>query len=223
MSEYTIISRASLYESEDDSSQSQDEPQYDPHLEFVEVDVQNLAPKDELDQEASSSHDDEEFAFPLFAGAGKSQDEVMKVSLREEDDDVVINERPESYYRAIYNEDQRQKFESAALSYDQILMEATATAVDTHPWKVINLIEHNKKIELEQKQKRNRREGKRKRQNKIICRERREDREREIKRLEREEKKLRYRARGQGWNVNKPRGKSEKPRSPAAKPKYRTE
>ncbi|GEQ68161.1 hypothetical protein JCM33374_g1828 [Metschnikowia sp. JCM 33374] len=207
---------------------SEEEQQYAPNLEFVEVNVDNIDPNEDLGSNNNTNDrpdegDDEEFAFPLFAGASTSQDEVMKVSLKEHEDEVIINERPEDYYRAFNSEEKRAEFEFAAVTFEDILREANASAIDAYPWKVVDLLKYNEKIEHDQKQKKHKREGKRKRQNKSICRERRKEREREIKRLEREEKKQRFKVKGQGWKVNKSRGKLEKSASRVEKPKYRTE
>jgi len=143
--------------------------------------------------------------------------------LKEDEEEVIINERPETYYRAINSEEKCREFETAAISFADIWLEAKSIIIDTHPWRVMNLNEHNKKFEDEQKRKRHRREGKRKRNNKIICRERRKEREQKIKRLEREEKKQRFRVRGQGWKAGKDKFKLKKLSNSVSKPKYRTE
>lgn len=225
MDEFKIISRSALYESEDEGVSSEEEQQiYAPDLEFVEVNFESSVPNENSATDAVADEEaEDEFAFPLFAGAGTSEDNVMKVSLKEEEEEIIINERPENYYRAIYSKDQHREFEISAVTYQDIWVEVNAPSIDSQPWKVMNLLEYNKKIELEKTHKKNKREGKRKRQNKSICRERRKEREKEIKRLEREAKKQRFRQSGQGWKSTKPRPKPAKSSQAVGKPKYRTE
>lgn len=168
-------------------------------LEFVEVEPSDTAGKEE--------EDDEEFAFPLFAGGAA---EVMKVSLKEPEEEKIVNERPETYYRAVYSELDREQFASAAVTIEQIF---TLPVVDAYPMKVMSIEEHNLAVEKERKRKRSR-PGKKKRTNMIVCRERRLAREQEAKK---HEKKLRDAMKRKMYK--KPKTK----RPEVGKPKYRTE
>lgn len=147
----------------------------------------------------------------------------MKVSLKDDEIDVVVNERPENYYRALYSAEERKEFEMVAVSFDELLFESRSNSIDSRPWKVINLSEHNAKIELELKRRHRKREGKRKRDNKIICRERRRDREKIEKRLQREVKNERFRVRKHDWSNKSSKAKLNKLSRNSTKPKYRTE
>ena len=93
---------------------------------------------------------------------------IMKVSLREQSEERVINERPESFYFAKYRQAKRE-FQQCAVSSDDIYQQMYI--VDTQPWKCLNLNEYNAKIESEiarQKAKcRKNRPGKKKRQLKM--------------------------------------------------------
>lgn len=189
---------------------------YLPKVDFdiVEVDTSEQSPSKESEdvQEDAAA---EEFAFPLF---GSATAEVMTVSMKEEEEEVIINERPEGYYRAIFSQDDRRQFEQSALSTEDIFAELKLPAIDSWPWKVVNLKKHNEKVEKERLRSRRRRPGMKKRTNAIACRDRREKREKAAKKLQREEQ---AKLRKQKFKKFKPR--TEKMVKAPSKPKYRTE
>lgn len=216
-----------MYDSDNESPVSDEEPLYVPDLEFVEVDHQ-VSPQEgnavhtfsteDITVDQGDASEDEEFAFPLFAGASDAKDAVMTVTLKEREE-IIVNERPESYYRASYSIQQLLQFQDAAITFEHILIESRAPPVDSCPLRVMNLEEHNARVALEKL--RRRREGKKKRLNKEASRERRLAREKEKKRKEREEKRSFYRGK---TPVRKPKYSAKKQVTKAVeKPKYRTE
>jgi len=136
---------------------------------------------------------------------------IMKVSLREQSEERVINERPESFYFAKYTDKQREQFQQCAVSSDDIYQQMYI--VDTQPWKCLNL-----------------NAGKKKRQLKIVCRQRKLEKAK-MKKLEEEKlKKLMKKQKFQQKFNGKPNQRQGKGRKPMAgnkkqppKPKYRTE
>lgn len=144
----------------------------------------------------------------------------MTVSMKEEEEEVIDNERPESYYRAIYTEKEQSQFAQAALTAEAIFAELNLPAIDAWPLKVMSLEKHNQQVEKEKLRHRKRRPGMKKRSNIIVCRERRILREKEEKKARREAqakyKKNVYK-KFKGGRVDK------KPVKQVAKPKYRTE
>lgn len=171
-------------------------------LEFVNV---------ELDaKEEEGVNDEEEFAFPLFGGA--QTQEVVTVSLKEPEDEQVYTGRPDSYYRAVYTEGEKQCFIEAAVTTEEIF---TFPIIDSHPWKVMSVEAHNSAVEREKQQNRKRRRpGKKKRESVIVCRERRLAREKEVKK---EQKTMREKYKRKLYK------KPTKAKPKVEKPKYRTE
>lgn len=191
-----------------------------PVIEFEEVQIEN----DEREVTPNEQADDE-FEFPLFAAPtstakeqsetrGRAPDPVMKVSLREQSEERINNERPESYYFAVYTDDERKSFQDAAITTDILL--TYEPAVDATPWKCINLEEHNSKIRPKKKT----RAGKKKRQAKIDGRQRREERERIQKKLDEEAQArlLKKKLHKRGGKKHKKKEEKEK-----EKPRFRTE
>lgn len=155
-------------------------------FEFEEVNVSAAAPE----------HEEDEFAFSLFSGS------AQKVTLKEEKE-VIVNERPASYYRASYTPGEMSQFEQSAIGPDQIFRTIT---VDLWPNRVMSLAEHNKKVALAN---RKRRPGKKKREQTIKLRERRK--QREMQRLDKHRGKFR---------PQRTPKKATKPKAPA---RFRTE
>lgn len=211
-------------------------------FEFVEVDKDTndieIIPDEKVEElEENVASENEEFDFPLFASVASDEREdiknkegqdvkdnvarpqVMKVSLKEDYEEVIVNERPESYYFARFSEEQKTQFIAAAITAEDIYEQANVV-IDLQPWKCIDLKKYNLKIENELlKKKLNRRPGKKKRENKIACRERKLERAKTYKKIEKEKmaklKKKMFHKRG---------GKKHKKKEVApAKPKYRTE
>lgn len=155
----------------------------------------------------------EEFAFPLFGDS--AADNVVTVSIKPEEDEVVVNERPELYYRAIYSEEEHRQFRDAAISADDVFAELALPVVDAWPWKVMSLEVHNAKVAHEKLRHRRRRPGMKKRFNAIACRERRSEREKEVRKEQREAR-----------SKMKRKMYKKAPRKASvvvSKPKYRTE
>lgn len=213
MSQYKVASRKNLYDSEASSS---DEEVYLPKVEFdiVEVDVEGPQ-QEEQNGDIQEEPEAEEFAFPLF---GSATAEVMTVSMKEEEEEVIVNERPESYYRAKYSSEEQLKFQQAAISAEDIFAELKLPAIDGWPWKVMSLKKHNENVEKEKLRGRRRRPGMKKRVNAIQCRERKQKREKAAKKLLREEQ-----ARFKKQKYRKFKPKTEKVVKQPSKPKYRTE
>lgn len=181
-------------------SESEDEPYVAPMgMEFVEVDAGETGEAGDNGDNVDEG-EEEEFAFPLFSGAGPE-----KVTLDESDHEEISNERPEDYYRAVYTEKQRSEFAEAAVGPEILGIWQNEPVQDNWPWKVISLAEHNLKFEGKKKS----RPGKRKRENRAICRERRLQREKKAKKAQ---KTRRF--------PGKPKQKRS---APVQKPKYRTE
>lgn len=189
---------------------------YLPKVDFdiVEVDTEEQPQGEENDDEQKEP-EAEEFAFPLF---GSTTAEVMTVSMKEEEEEIIVNERPQDYYRAIYSEEERSRFQQSAISAEDILAELKFPAIDAWPWKVVSLKNHNDQVEKERLRSRRRRPGMKKRKNAIECRERREMREKEARKLRRE---AQAKFKKQKFKKFKPR--IEKVVKTDSKPKYRTE
>lgn len=190
-------------------------------FEFVEVEHDDDSNEEETkDEQLDAQEEDvEQFAFPLFAGAAEATD-MMKVSLKEEEEEVVVNERPQEYYRATYTEKAKQEFSQAALTVEQIFHDLAFPSIDAWPLKVMSVEIHNAQVDREKKKRR--RAGKKKREHQVECRERRQKREKERKK----EAAARYKKR---FVVGKPRGKwgraDSRMGAPKKKeaPKFRTE
>lgn len=146
---------------------------------------------------------------------------TMKVSLREESEDKIKNERPIDYYFARYSDDIRRQFSQVAVSGQDILNMASTYELtrDWYAYKVLDLNEYNRKVELEQartQHKRNR-PGKKQRENKAKSVERKNQRQKAHKEVEKQKqralKKKIFHKRG---------GKKHKKKSEPT-PAYRTE
>ncbi|KAI5963674.1 COG5 [Candida pseudojiufengensis] len=265
-----ITSRSNLYNSESEEENDDNDQYIAPSLdfEFVEVDKEDEHNKNE---KAEEKEPEDEFAFPLFAssvsittkpntqeteerGRSKTQQHqsVQKISLREHSEERINNERPDSYYFASYTSDQKFQFEQVAVSYNDIYSQITLklSSPSQSPGKVINLNQHNQKIEeilAKEKLKKSKRPGKKKRESKIYCKQRRLER---IKIAKQEEKNRKAKAKQEKYGkfnkfkttgggasdkkfgrVNKKSFKNDKPNGKFAKnknqvqqkPKYRTE
>ncbi|QID87725.1 hypothetical protein GRS66_010408 [Saccharomyces pastorianus] len=158
----------------------------------------------------------DEFDFPLFSfgvveaprnavGKGKSTENeahtgvnLMKVSLKEPEEEMIDQERPKEYYFANYSEVQRQQFLQSAIDYDTIIQENAKIQEDDlrvlHKWsycqgKIMNLHEHNLEIASQQQRDlkiKKRRPGQKQRVAKKLALERTKERDakaREIKKL----------------------------------------
>ncbi|CAH2350216.1 hypothetical protein CLIB1423_01S05116 [[Candida] railenensis] len=170
--------------------------------------------------ENQKDEEDEEVAFPLFGN-------TMKVSLKEDIEETLHQERPAEFYFASYSKAQESEFEIAAITYEEIEREAHIKHTDKAPWKVLDLALYNSKIDKlkalneEKKRKMRKRPGKKKREMKISCTKRKEERAKVEKKIEKEQKaKLKKKM------FHKRGGKKNKKKAvdPASsKPKYRTE
>lgn len=186
--------------------------------------------------------EDDEFEFPLFASGptkksttepvdgeeerGRSTTRVMKVSLRDASEEKIVNERNPEYYFARFSEVERNQFMSVAVTFEDIYSQYQMPAIESQPWKVLDVGKYNKRIEEENaretlhKRKIRRRAGKKKRENIIQCKERKDERARIEKKIEKEKqaklKKKMFHKRG---------GKKNKKKATTApsKPKYKTE
>ena len=157
---------------------------------------------------------------------------IIKVSLREQSEERINNERPDSFYFAKYTDKEREQFEQCAVTSHDIYKQIYT--LDLQPWKCLNLKEHNAQIEnkiAKRKAKCSKnRPGKKKRQLKIVCRQRRLEKAR-MKKLEEEKlKKLMKKQKFQQRFIGKPNQRQRKGRKPLdgnkkqpSKPKYRTE
>ena len=116
---------------------------------------------------------------------------IMKVSLREQSEERIDNERPESYYFAKYSDKEKKQFEECCVTYNDIFSQLYI--VDSQPWKCLDLNKYNAKVEIElnkqkEKKKKKNRPGKKKRDVKVACRQRKLERAK-LKKLEEDEKK----------------------------------
>lgn len=168
---------------------------------------------------------------------------IMKVSLREQSEERIDNERPESYYFAKYSDIEKKQFEECCVTYNDIFSQLYI--VDSQPWKCLDLNKYNAKVEIElnkqkEKKKKKNRPGKKKRDVKVACRQRKLERAK-LKKLEEDEKKKqlkkqKYQKKSFGKYNNTKRkpntlrgeGGGAKKRQPPqqsqqSKPKYRTE
>lgn len=211
-------------------------------FDFIEVDQDDGEKEDETKEEAlvgiSQQHEtkeevasDEEFDFPLFAAPVQQETtedgvKIMKISLREDIVEDIKNERPQSYYFAIYSEDDKRRFQQAAITAEDLYREISipVPVYNQQLWKCLDLNSHNARVEQELARQRHRnrgcRAGKKKRSCKIECRQRKLERIKVEKKIRKEhqqkEKKKFYKQ------------KTFKRKAPvmvpaAKKPKYRTE
>lgn len=183
--------------------------------EIIKDNVQVTTGVENSQEKKEERESDDEFDFPLFSapiptsnlkesteiddtaheadqGRGRLETRTMKVSLREESIEVIKNERPLSYYRAIYTEKEKKEFIDAAILSDDIYKQISISIPikDPCPWKCMNLNEHNAVIQsqiLKQKEKhQKRRAGKNKRSSKIGSQERKVERRKVEKKLKKE-------------------------------------
>lgn len=187
-----------------------------PEMEFelIEVDEQK---NNSNEPEEPVTEEPEEFAFPLFSAPSA---EVMTVTMNDaEEEEEINNERPESYYKAIYSKIEKEEFLLAAVDSAYVFEWSQTVFPDLAPWKVVDLKKHNEDVDQERKKHRKRRAGKKKRESAILCRERRQTREKEVKKLRREQEAREKKKRFKKWNGPGAKTKQKVP----AKPKYRTE
>ncbi|QRG39952.1 hypothetical protein FDK38_004412 [Candidozyma auris] len=211
MGDQQRINRKDLYDQE---SEIDEDPIVLPNIEFELIDV---ASEEKTTNGSNAAEEPEEFAFPLFSAP---RSEVMTVTMREEElDEDINNERPESYYRAIYSRSQKEEFAFAAVDASYVFEWSRTSFPDSAPWKVMDLRKYNETVEKERRKHRKRRPGKKKRANVIVCKERRLLREKEEKKLRREQEAREKRKRFKKWTGGPPKGKEKTPQ----KPKYRTE
>ncbi|ODQ78197.1 hypothetical protein BABINDRAFT_9425 [Babjeviella inositovora NRRL Y-12698] len=261
MPEFKKISRADLYNSESGSEHCNSEDKFvlpKIEFEFVETNVEeSLTSQAVVEENLDVEEENGEFDFPLFAPStapkeSKAEDgleergraKVQKITLREHSVDVVINERPTSYYRAIYTESDKDSFANVAVSGEQIFTSSAVAYPDPCPWKILDLLAFNANVEKELKRrlnsKRISRPGQKKRAGIIQSKERKAQRvkfAKEVAKLELEklQKKINRKRGGKkhkrtggapiAKSAVKPKGKaSGKPKaSDPAKPKYRTQ
>lgn len=204
-----------MYDSEEEISEDE---VYLPKVEFELVDHTVEEKADEKSENENENGNEEEFAFPLF---GSTSETVMTVSLKEEEEEIIVNERPGSYYRASYDEDEKRKFQMSAISAELIFADSKLPPIDSWPWKVVSLEEHNAQVEKEKLRNKRRRPGTKKRKNAVVCRERRIAREKEEKKAHREAQAKFRKQMYKGYKKEKaPKAVKEKV---VSKPKYRTE
>lgn len=201
-----------MYDSDEEISEDE---VYLPKVEFELVD--NTI--EEKPDGNSENENEEEFAFPLFGSASET---VMTVSLKEEEEEIIVNERPEAYYRASYDEDDKKKFQESALSAELIFGDLKLPPIDSWPWKVVSLEDHNAQVEKEKLRSRRRRPGTKKRKNAVMCRERRISREKEEKKAHREAQ-AKFKKQMYGGYKREKAPKAAKAAKTTSKPKYRTE
>lgn len=188
-------------------------------FEFVEVEQAN--PEEEMEEDPEAKEEDEEFAFPLFGGMTAEPADMMKVSLKEEEEEIIVNERPQEYYRAVYTDKERSEFAQSALTTEQIFADLLLPPIDTWPLKVLSVEVHNAQVEKEKKKRR--RAGKKKRENQAECRERRQNREKQLKKERAAQYKKKFAPKGP-WGGKGKGAKTIKKQAPkAAAPKFRTE
>lgn len=160
-------------------------------MEFDFVEVDNADAKDD--------HEDNEVVdFPLFMGQ-------TTVDLRDEEPEIIINERPTEYYMATFSTAEKDQFSHSAVTGAFILQQSTLSPIDAWPNKVLDLDEHNRRLKTHR-----RRPGAKKRAAKIASRERREERQKHAKLLERQAKKKMFKKAGFQKKVKSQ--VSEKPR-----------
>lgn len=219
------VSRASLFDDFNNDSSS-DELEYnyggEPDFEFVDVDVPEESitrtvvaalqhEEDDIPQEVEEEPEME--MFKLF-----NTEDTQAISLRDDIEENIVNERPESYYYASYSVEQRDQFGNVAVSFEQVVRLGAFQRNISSDFKLLDADAYNKAIEKAKLEKKKRgRPGKKKRTNKIACRERKLERKKIETAKAAALKKKKFHKRG---------GKKNKKKEPAvtnAKPKYRTE
>lgn len=164
-----------------DSEDSRDNDDFVmPAMEFEEVVVEDSPTLAESNTEESAPAD--EFFFPLF-----SQTETA-ITLTEEAEPEINNERPHSYYYVDYSDADRARFHAVAVSGSDVIAGARQPAstllVAFQQSRVFDITAHNRKIDAARKKKK--RAGKNKRLGLKACRERKQQREKEIKKIQRQ-------------------------------------
>lgn len=191
-----------------------------------------------------AQEEEEDFDFPLFSmgtttttaakpeeqkdqeeeslrGRTQEKQNTMRITLRSPSPEVIIQERPRSYYFAENDEEVKAKFAQAAITGDDVIRQSL---IPYGPiGKVINLNEHNAKIEKElEKINKKARPGKKKRLASIKAREHNKERLKIQKQIEQKAKaklmKKIHHKRG-GKKHKKKEGASDA----QGKTKYRTE
>lgn len=202
--------RKDLYDLEVESDH---EPVVLPDMEFELIDVEE---KQDIQEPLEAPPDEpEEFAFPLFSAPST---EVMTVTMREdEDEEEINNERPESYYRAVYTTEEKEQIKFAAVDASFVIEWSQAVFPDPDAPKMVNLRQHNEDVARELQRNRKRRPGKKKRESAIVCRERRKAREQEVRKLRKEQEAREKKKKFKKWVPGKSNVKAP------SKPKYRTE
>lgn len=150
--------------------------------------------------------------FKLF----NTQD-TQAISLRDDIEDEVVNERPESYYFSSYSIEERDQFKNTAITFEQLLMLQRNTAsISSSTYRVLDVNAYNEAIEKAKLDKKRRgRPGKKKRLNRIACKERKLERKKIEAAKAAAIKKKKFHKRGGK--------KNNKKKEVSAKPKYRTE
>lgn len=192
-------SRAALYDLQSEESENE-QPMPVMEFDFVEVDHDDEV-LEQIDENAEGG-EEEEYAFRLFGGPLET---VLKVTLKDEDE-IIINERPENYYRAIYSDREKLQFLETAITAEMIFQ--NNFSVDAWPRKIISIEEHNLRVAEEKKQTKKRRAGKKNREAKALSRERRLKREKIEKKII-QEKRLAYQKSYQPSRYSKPLKKRE--------------
>lgn len=190
-------------------------------MELEEVNFEEEQPEAAEPEEKGERQ--EEFDFPLFslgtislasgkeAGnveeateRGRSSTAVMKVSLREESEERVVNERPNNYYFAQYNETQKQQFAEVCVTGDEIYKQME---IYTGPSRgvLLDLTVYNSEIVEDSKKKR---PGKNQRKNRIESRIRKAERARKEAEIEKQKmaRMMKKKFHKRGGKKNKKKG-----------------
>lgn len=224
---FCSVSRHDLYNSESEESEIDSTPIL-PNIQFdiVEKDVED-------DQVMEDDEPQEDFDFPLFSmgtvqeerGRSDTKQSTIRVTLRSPSPEIINQERPKSYYFAENDDLARGKFQQVAISGDDVIR--YSKVIPYGPiGKVINLKEHNNKVERELQQANKKvRAGKKKRLAKIAANAHNKERAKIQKEIEAKAKaklmkKIHHK---RGGKKNKKKAGEQKSTSAPAKPKYRTE
>lgn len=182
----------------------------------------------------------EEFDFPLFSmgtrttteegheeegedrGRAQTRTNVMRITLRSPSPEIIIQERPKSYYFTENDEETKQQFKQCAVTGDDIIRQSSILYGSVGK-KVMNLNEHNAKIERELQRNKRSRPGKKKRLATIEARKNNSERSKVQKQQEAKAKaklmkKIHHKRGGKKHKKNAGATTSQ-----PAKPKYRTE
>lgn len=164
--------------------------------------------------------------------AAQTEVNLMKVSLKEPEEEIIDQKRPEDYYFANYSTEQKLQFLQSSIDYDTIVQESTKILEDDQrvhdKWpycqgRIIDLHEHNAKIESQQQKElkiRKRRPGQKQRAAKKMALERTKERDakaREIKKM------LKKKFHKRGGKKNKKKVTLNPLANAGSTPKFRTE